>query len=66
MIMKDPFLERMIKDKTPILINDMWFTIEKNPFGSCDGCYFLNKDCPAKAVTLCCSNGGNILKKYGK
>lgn len=63
MKLKDPNIERLVKTKTPIHIKDEEFYIEKSVIGSCDGCYFIDKICPAKAVTICCSNGGNILKK---
>lgn len=42
-------------------IDNKQFIIESNPIGSCDGCYFLNKNCPTLARRYCCSNGGNIL-----
>lgn len=36
--------------------------VKPSPTGTCDGCYFLGKKCPNRAVTICCSNGGNIFK----
>lgn len=62
MVTKDKLIEEMITNNTPININGADFLIEKNPIGSCDGCYFLSRNCPSKAITICCSNGGNILK----
>lgn len=62
MTLNDQELAKIIKDKTPITISRKQFVIESNPIGTCDGCYFLDKNCPAKAVNICCSNGGNILK----
>lgn len=38
------------------------FNIIHNKKGSCDECYFRGKTCPILAVTICCSNGGNIFK----
>lgn len=43
-------------------INGETFTIEKEPHGWCDGCYFLDKHCPSIAKHICCT-GGYILKK---
>ena len=62
MRIKDPRIDEQIKNKIPIKIKDSMFFIERNPKGSCDGCYFKDKTCPKDAVTICCSNGGNILK----
>lgn len=66
MVVKDPKIDDYIKNKTPIKIRDNTFLIERNPKGSCDGCYFKDKTCPKDAVTICCSNGGNILKLIKK
>lgn len=62
MTIRDPFIETLVKDKTPIVLGGVKVTVEKNPLGSCDGCYFLGKQCPSRAITICCSNGGNIFK----
>lgn len=62
MTLNDQGLAKIIKDKTPITISRRQFIVESSPVGTCDGCYFLDKNCPAKAVNICCSNGGNILK----
>lgn len=62
MIVKDKYLEMLINTHTPVIIGDKEYYIEKSPVGSCDGCVFQNTWCPTKAVTICCSNGGNILK----
>lgn len=62
MVIKDKELEDIIVNKTPICINGTEYIVERNPIGSCDECYFLGKTCPMRAVTICCSNGGNILK----
>lgn len=62
MVIKDPFIQKLIKEHTPITIGDNEYYIEKSPLGSCDGCVFKETWCPTKAVTICCSNGGNILK----
>lgn len=61
MTLNDQELTRIIKDRTPVQIDNKLFIIEPNPIGSCDGCYYLNKNCPTKARHYCCSNGGNIL-----
>lgn len=62
MIVKDNYLEMLINTHTPITIRGKEYYIEKSPIGSCDGCAFRGDWCPTKAVTICCSNGGNILK----
>lgn len=62
MRIKDPFIEQLIKDHIPIRIGNNEYYIEKSPLGSCNGCCFKEEQCPSKAVTICCSNGGNILK----
>lgn len=59
---KDPIIEDMIKNKTKIPFGKIKVIVEPNPTGTCDGCYFLGKQCPSRAVTICCSNGGNIFK----
>lgn len=61
----------MIKEHKTIKIAEEEFEIVANKRGSCDGCYFdqysdkpfPENNCPRLAVTICCSNGGNILKK---
>lgn len=62
MVTKDQIIEDLIKTNTPVEIRGNEYYIQKNPSGSCDGCYFLGRSCPSRAVTICCSNGGNILK----
>lgn len=62
MNLRDVELENIIKNKISVTINNKEYIVESNPIGTCDGCYFLDKDCPAKAVSICCSNGGNIFK----
>lgn len=64
MRLKDPIIEDMIKHKTELPFGDVKLTVVPNPMGTCDGCYFLDskKNCPNRAVTICCSNGGNIFK----
>lgn len=62
MNLKDTKLKNIVKNRVPILINNREYIVEANPLGTCDGCYFLEKNCPAKAVNICCLNGGNILK----
>lgn len=62
MKLKDPIIENMIKNKVELPFGDVKVTVEPNPTGTCDGCYFLGKTCPSRAVTICCSNGGNIFK----
>lgn len=59
----NPFITKLVKEKMPINIENKWFVVISNPLGSCNDCYFSDKErCPQKAVTICCSNGGNILK----
>ena len=61
----------MVREGKTIEINKEHFRIIANRAGSCDGCYFDSlkdkefpeSNCPVLAVTICCSNGGNILKK---
>ena len=62
MTIKDPQIEYLINTHTPIKIGQNEFYIEKSPLGCCDDCYFRDKQCASKALTICCSNGGNILK----
>ena len=62
MVIIDKQIEHLVTTHTPIKIKDIEYYIERSPLGSCDGCYFYKKQCPSKAVTICCSNGGNILK----
>lgn len=62
MNLRDVELENIVKNKIPVTINNKKYIVESNPIGTCDGCYFVDKGCPAKAVNICCSNGGNILK----
>ena len=59
----DPELAEIIKNNTPVEINNRLYTVEPARGGSCEGCYFDGKmKCYPKAVTFCTSNGGNILK----
>lgn len=62
MTLKDQKLAEIVKNKIPVIINNKRYIVESNPIGTCDGCYFVDKECPAKAVNICCSNGGNIFK----
>ena len=64
MVIRDQELERIVNNKIPVNINNKLFTVVKNPTGSCNGCYFYenNEPCASKAVCICCSNGGNVLK----
>ena len=61
MTLYDPELAEIIRKGTPVEIQSKQFIVESNPIGSCDGCYFLNRNCPTLARRYCCSNGGNIL-----
>lgn len=45
-----------------ITIGTTTFDIVRQPNGSCDGCCLKGSQCPSKAITICCSHGGNILK----
>lgn len=62
MRLKDPIIEDMIKNKTELPFGNIKVIIVPNSTGTCNGCYFLDKNCPSRAVTICCSNGGNIFK----
>lgn len=59
---KDPIVEQLVKDRIPVKLEGHLFIVERNPIGSCDDCYFFEKQCPKRAITICCSNGGNIFK----
>ena len=64
MYIYDKELAEIIKNNIPVEINSKQYLIEANKSGSCDGCAFMNSGkCPQRAVTYCCSNGGNILVK---
>lgn len=64
MVINDQKLAQIIRNKTPILINGSNYYVVSQPNGSCDNCVFqLEPTCPQKAVTICTSNGGNILVK---
>lgn len=64
MTIYDSELAEIIKSQTPVEINGLQYIIEPNRAGSCGGCAFMNSGkCPQRAVTYCCSNGGNILIK---
>lgn len=59
--MGEPEARKAISEGTVILDNKV-FSIEMEPKGSCDGCYFQGCDvCPSLARKICCT-GGNILK----
>lgn len=45
-----------------IQLGNTTYDIVSNTKGSCDGCCFHGSQCPSKAITICCSHGGNILK----
>lgn len=62
MTLNDHELAKIVKDKIPVQIDNKTFIVERNPIGSCDGCYYIDRNCPTKARRYCCSNGGNILK----
>ena len=74
MVIRDLKIEQMIEEGRTIEIEHEQFQIIANRKGSCDGCYFDQlkdklfpaSNCPMLAVTICCSNGGNILKKVKK
>ena len=74
MVINDQKLALMIKENRTIEINGEEFRIIANKRGSCDGCYFSEytdkvypeNNCPILAVTICCSNGGNIFEKVEK
>lgn len=64
MTIYDSELAEIIKSQTPVEINGLQYIIEPDRSGSCDGCAFIGSGkCPQRAVTYCCSNGGNILVK---
>lgn len=70
MIVNDPNITKMIKERKTIEIDGKQLYIIANKRGTCDGCYFdqFNKSwpdnsCPRLAVTICCSNGGNIFEE---
>lgn len=50
MTLYDPELAEIIKNREVVEI-----------LGTCDGCCFMGKQCPQRAVTYCTSNGGNII-----
>lgn len=63
MIINDPELANIVRNGTPVNIEGIPYTVHKSKGGSCDGCYFKDKErCPVKAVTYCTSNHGNILR----
>lgn len=69
MRLNDPIIENMVRNKTELTFGDVKVIVKPSPTGTCDGCYFLGKKCPNRAVTICCSNGGNIFKlveKHGR
>lgn len=63
MTLNDKELTQKIKNKIAVEIKGNNYYVIANKSGSCDNCYFSNKcSCPQQAITICCSNGGNILK----
>lgn len=62
MTLNDQELAKIVRDRIPVTIDNKQFIVESNPIGSCDGCYYLDKNCPTLARRYCCSNGGNILR----
>lgn len=62
MNVRDEGIDKIIDSNGTVNINNQEFYIQRNPSGSCDGCYFHDKRCASKALTICCSNGGNVLK----
>lgn len=70
MVVYDPELNEIIKEATPVEIDNKQYIIEPNQSGSCEGCSFFRYEadgklarCPHVAVRYCCSNGGNILRE---
>lgn len=61
MTIYDPELAEIIKNREVVEIQGKQYYIESASLGTCDGCAFLNKQCPHRAVTYCTSNGGNII-----
>lgn len=62
MTVNDPEIQRIIEENIPVEIKGKHFKVIPQPSGSCDGCYFHKKVCNVRAVNICTSNGGNILK----
>lgn len=60
--MNELWAQKAIKDGVFTLEKHGDFVLEKHPKGHCNGCYFLTKSCPTRAVTIC-STGGVIFKK---
>lgn len=59
----DPELAQMVDSQTKVEIEKKLYTVQSNRSGLCDGCAFIDKKkCPQYAITICTSNGGNILK----
>lgn len=62
MNIRDKDLAEITDTNTTIEIENKNYYVKSNRSGSCDGCAFIGgKTCPSKAVTICTSNGGNIL-----
>lgn len=61
MTLYDPELAEIIKNREVVEIKGNRYHIESSPLGTCDGCCFMGKKCPQRAVTYCTSNGGNII-----
>lgn len=63
--MGEPEARKAINEGFVILDNTV-FSIEKQPKGSCENCYFQEYNhCPSLARKICCT-GGNILKLMHK
>lgn len=43
MTLNDQELAKIVKNRTPVIIDNKQFIVESNPIGSCDGCYYLDK-----------------------
>lgn len=61
MTLYDPELAEIIKNRESSRDSSKRYHIESSPIGTCDGCCFMGKQCPQRAVTYCTSNGGNII-----
>lgn len=59
--MNEDWALKAVRDRS-IKLGNTTYDIVSNPRGSCDGCCFYASECPRKAITICCSAGGNILK----
>lgn len=59
--MNEEWTLKAIKEGS-ITISNTEYLIEKHPSGSCESCCFIGSQCPSEAITICCSDGGNVLK----